>query len=556
MAALRPFKRGIPLSLVIVRYFAYVIAALIAVWAASFIAISIAINMGAVYAASYGAGHIEETVEALRSAEVFDADEVPTAYRYLLVDDTGAVLAGDIPDEEREAALDVVRERLGSEDGEPGKEPAAVTGRNGATYTVFRLPDNTMCLLVSEFMPQFTSRALRDALPNPQDLMLIAACAGSVAAILLISHRASRVIARTMAPLTDAADRIANEDLEFQVGSSNVRQVNEVLEAMERMRFSLKESLEAHWRAEQAQRNQVAALAHDLKTPLTVVRANADYVAEEAGDMAKTAGLAHGVDAHGVPAATKLADALETAGLSGTADTQGSLAPEGLAHGVDLCGAVDAPCMSSSDGLADIAAAARDAAAAAERLDDYVRLLIEVSHGEAAVGAKEPVSLDAFAAELGSEAGALARTANVALEATYDPALADACIEADREALGRAVLNVVANALDYAHDQIDLGFGFEDGRTVFAIEVEDDGPGFSPEALEHGCERFFCGDASRTGAVSGGHYGIGLSTASEAARSCGGTVELSNRIGRAGGVLGARVVIRIPVTGDSASSRR
>ena len=518
MAALRPFKRGIPLSLVIVRYFAYVIAALAVVWAVSFMAISIAINMGVVYAASYGAGHVDETIEALRSAETFDPDEVPTAYRYLLADDAGAVLASDMPDEEREAALGVVRERLGGEGGGSGKEPAATTGRNGATYTVFELPDNTICLLVSEFMPQFTSRALRDALPNPQNLMLVAACAGSVAAILLISHRASRVIARTMAPLTDAADRIANEDLDFQVGSSNVRQVNEVLDAVERMRFSLKESLEAHWRAEQAQRNQVAALAHDLKTPLTVVRANADYVAEETEDRAKAAELAYGVDA---------------------------------------CGAPDAPgACSSGGGLADIAAAARDAAAAAERLDDYVRLLIEVSHGEATVGTKAPVPLDALAADLDREARALARTSGISLDVTYDPALADACVEADREALRRAALNVVANALDYACDRISLSFGFEDGRTVFAIEVADDGPGFSPEALEHGCERFFCGDSSRTGAVSGAHYGIGLSATSEAVRSCGGTVKLSNRIGRAGGVLGARVVVRIPVLGGLASSRR
>lgn len=61
----------------------------------------------------------------------------------------------------------------------------------------------------------------------------------------------------------------------------------------------------------------MASLAHDLKTPLTVLRANADFVAEELEDEKD----------------------------------------------------------------ADLAAAARDIAGSVERLDGYVRLLIEASRG-------------------------------------------------------------------------------------------------------------------------------------------------------------------------------
>lgn len=490
--------RGIPLSLVIVRYFIYVIVAVAAVWMVSFMAISMAINAGAVYPASYGAGHVDETVEALRFAPEFDPDAVPTAYRYLRIDDAGAVIDGDVPDEDLESALSIAREHLG--EGGTASEQAAVIGKNGMTYTVFGLPDGSTCLLASEFMPQFTSRELRDVLPNPQNIMLVVACAGSIASILLISHRASRVIARKMAPLTGAAERIAQEDLDFTVGSSNVRQVNEVLEAMERMRSSLKESLEARWRAEQAQRNQVAALAHDLKTPLTVVRANADYVAEE------------------------------TCGLAGSESA------------------------SASGELEDVAAAARDIAAAAERLDEYVRLLIEASHGEAAVCAKAPVPLDSFADELKAEAAALARTAGIELGVACSRSLAGACAEADREALRRAVMNVVANALDHACGRIDLSFELDEGDASFAVAVDDDGPGFSAEALERGCERFFRGDSSRSAAASVAHYGIGLSTASEAVHAHGGTVELANRTDEAGRVVGARVIMSIPCSSGGSAS--
>ena len=46
------------------------------------------------------------------------------------------------------------------------------------------------------------------------------------------------------------------------------------------MKESLKASLEQQWKAEQTQKEQIAALAHDLKTPLTVIQGNADLICE------------------------------------------------------------------------------------------------------------------------------------------------------------------------------------------------------------------------------------------------------------------------------------
>ena len=133
MAALRPFRRGIPLSLVIVRYFAYVIVAVGIVWVLSFLALSAAMNAGAVYPASYGAGHVDETVEALRSERDFDPESIPTAYRYVRLDDAGAVLESDLPADELESALDVARSSLEGDRGEIERGSAAVIGQHGVT---------------------------------------------------------------------------------------------------------------------------------------------------------------------------------------------------------------------------------------------------------------------------------------------------------------------------------------------------------------------------------------------------------------------------------------
>lgn len=488
-------RRGLPLSLVVARYFAYVVVALGAVWFAAFAALSASINTGAVYPANYGSAHIDEEAAALQAAPRFSAQDVPTVYRYAVVDAQGAVVRSDLSDE----ALEAARSLAGRTPAEGDAQDAgvAVGADGGRTYAVFGLPDGTTCVLITEFLPQFADRRLAETLPNPQDLMLAVGCAGSVAAVALVACRAGRVLARKMAPLVDAADRIAREDLDFTVEGSNVRQVNDVLGAMERMRGSLKASLEARWRAEQAQRDQVAALAHDLKTPLTVVRANAEYAAEEACDMAARC----------------------------------DVAPE------------------AKRALGELARAATDAAEGARRLDGHVRLLIEASHGAGSMQGAVRTSALSLAQAAAREAQAFARTARASLSLGFGEGLEAAFVRADEAAVGRAVMNVVSNALDHATAAVALSFRADARAGVRALSVvcEDDGPGFSAEALAHGTERFFRGAASRTGAASGEHYGIGLFAASEVAAAHGGGLELANRTNGSGRTEGARVVLWLPL---------
>ena len=71
-----------------------------------------------------------------------------------------------------------------------------------------------------------------------------------------------------------------------------------------------------------------------------------------------------------------------------------------------------------------------------------------------------------------------------------------------------------------------------------------DGPGFSPAALERGCERLFTDDSSRSSRDGGRHYGLGLHAASEAASAHGGSVSLANSPSG-----GAVATIAVPLCG-------
>ena len=61
---------------------------------------------------------------------------------------------------------------------------------------------------------------------------------------------------------------------------SKIKEFENVLLSFDDMRTSLKTSLEKQWSAEQNQREQIASLAHDLKTLLTVMQGNIDLLDE------------------------------------------------------------------------------------------------------------------------------------------------------------------------------------------------------------------------------------------------------------------------------------
>lgn len=147
-----------------------------------------------------------------------------------------------------------------------------------------RLEDGSWLLLAYQNLPQYATRELRDSRPNVL-VQLGWTCAGAGAALIVgVGAWAAHVISRKLRPAMGAAERIEAADLDSPVGTSNVRQVNDLLTAMERMRSALRETLDARWRAEEAQREAVASLAHELKTPLTVLSANAELLATGAAE--------------------------------------------------------------------------------------------------------------------------------------------------------------------------------------------------------------------------------------------------------------------------------
>ena len=102
------------------------------------------------------------------------------------------------------------------------------------------------------------------------------------AGALSTRHFAGR-LRRDAALLTAATGAIAARRLDVPLdGGARVRELGESLAAMEQLRQALARSLSEQWAMEQERTQALAALAHDLKTPLSIVSGSAELLEEDA----------------------------------------------------------------------------------------------------------------------------------------------------------------------------------------------------------------------------------------------------------------------------------
>ncbi|MCM1040341.1 MAG: HAMP domain-containing histidine kinase [Ruminococcus sp.] len=158
---------------------------------------------------------------------------------------------------------------------------SAVTENRRSIGTYFyktAVLDSGYCVMRYRMIAQYCSDILRKYLPPPEAFIIICVLLCIVTHIIWISVRFGRVLRKRMQPLILAAEKIKGGQLSFTVSRSGIREIDAVLHSLDKMRMALRESLEAQWQAEQLKREQISALAHDLKTPLTLLRGNAELL--------------------------------------------------------------------------------------------------------------------------------------------------------------------------------------------------------------------------------------------------------------------------------------
>ena len=80
---------------------------------------------------------------------------------------------------------------------------------------------------------------------------------------------------------SQVSEKVASQELEFEIPHAGIREYDQALDAMEHMRKALYTSLSLQWAAKQERESEIESLAHDLKTPLTLIGGNAELLLYE-----------------------------------------------------------------------------------------------------------------------------------------------------------------------------------------------------------------------------------------------------------------------------------
>ena len=168
-----------------------------------------------------------------------------------------------------------------------------------------------------------------------------------------------------------------------------------------------------------------------------------------------------------------------------------------------------------------------DASAELREMTSLTEGLVELARTEAAVANREAVRLDQLTEDIVATA---ARRFDTPFETRLDPTL----VNAAPTALGRAIANLIDNAVKWSPQGQPVEITVREG----AITVRDHGPGIDPSDLPHIFDRFYRAPAARTLPGSG----LGLAIARQVAEALGGTVTAGSAEGG-----GAAFILSLPV---------
>lgn len=101
---------------------------------------------------------------------------------------------------------------------------------------------------------------------------------------LLFAKRLAGNIGAPVRQLIEGARKVKDRNLDFVIDYQGRNELGELSEAFRDMKDELQTSLIAQWRMEQERLTMVENLAHDLKTPLTIIQGYADALLEEADE--------------------------------------------------------------------------------------------------------------------------------------------------------------------------------------------------------------------------------------------------------------------------------
>lgn len=216
---------------------------------------------------------------------------------------------------------------------------------------------------------------------------------------------------KPIALINRSAHKIAESDLDFSLRYDSKDEMGRLCASLETMRQALETSQRSMWRMMEERKRLNAAFAHDLRTPLTVLRGYADFLCQ--------------------------------------------YVPEGKVGQEKL--------------LATLSSISRHTL----RLESYVHTMSETNKLEDMEIRAEKIRVSDLSGQIASAAEAL--KAQLAVEISIVNRISAEYVCADAQVVLRVVENLLSNALRFAHERVEIGLCLEGANLIAKVADDGDG---------------------------------------------------------------------------------
>lgn len=264
-------KRELSLNHIFWRYLfstAALWAVLCGVW---FFFLCLLIQGGLVLRADAGEQNLAQTAALLQAQEDFSPDVIPFYYRWALVEE------GTLGQTNMTQAQQRLARRFLAGDSSP----------QGLLYPKYHWPvplsGGRLCLLQYDYRTHYATPDWQESLPDFQITALLVLLLLLGLTALGKTRRYTALLRQDVKSVTLSCDAVARRELTADSPNrARIKEFQAALTALDTLRRELAASLQAQWEAEQQKQELLASLAHDLKTPLTVIGGNAELLSEDA----------------------------------------------------------------------------------------------------------------------------------------------------------------------------------------------------------------------------------------------------------------------------------
>lgn len=159
---------------------------------------------------------------------------IPKGCTYGVYSSEGKWLAGNFPRQEQESAWNHYVKNY-------------IYAEYKGYYRFLPLDNGNICIVKYHLVMRYASDRLNELFLAPEVLMPVVDLLLFVLNAVLLSRRFAKKVGKRLRELQMITEKIAGNDLAFETKASDIKEINEIMTSLGRMKDTLQESLKAQW---------------------------------------------------------------------------------------------------------------------------------------------------------------------------------------------------------------------------------------------------------------------------------------------------------------------